>query len=115
MCAALIEPRAALRPQDAPTHGSAHPCALRVPCQSLLGCQPLLVLRPTGPITAITIKLSTIADTLHLDFNQYLAATGVCIGLLMAVCACLELSRHIRRITPFTHEIFAIFVRSLYL
>lgn len=86
-----------------------------MPCQSLLGCQPLLVLRPTGPITAITIKLSTIADTLHLDFNQYLAATGVCIGLLMAVCACLELSRHIRRVTPFTHEIFAVFVRSLYL
>ena len=32
----------------------------------------------------------------------------------MAVCACLELSRHVRRITPFTHEIFAVFVCSIY-
>ena len=32
----------------------------------------------------------------------------------MAVCACLELSRHVIRITPFTHEIFAVFVCSLY-
>ena len=37
----------------------------------------------------------------------------MCIALLMGVCACLELSRHIRRITPFTHEIFAVFVCSI--
>lgn len=81
---------------------------------SLLGCQPLLVLRPTGPITAITIKLSKLADEFKLDFNQYLAATGVWIGVLMVLCAALELSRHIRRITPFTHDIFACFVCSIY-
>lgn len=81
---------------------------------SIAGCQPLLVLRPTGPITAITIKLAAVADRLHLDFNQYLAATGLCIALLMTVCAALELSRHIRRITPFTHDIFACFVCSIY-
>ena len=81
---------------------------------SVLGCQPLLVLRPTGPITAITIKLANLADQFQLDFNQFLAATGVWIGVLMVLCAALELSRHIKRITPFSHDIFACFVCSIY-
>ena len=37
--------------------------------------QPLLVLRPTGPITAICTLLSVYADKFELDFNQYLGAT----------------------------------------
>ena len=81
---------------------------------AVFGAQPLLVLRPTGPITAITIKLSDIADQLGLDFFQYLCATGVCISLLMTAVAATELSRHISRLTSFTHEIFACFVCSIY-
>ena len=69
---------------------------------AVFGAQPLLVLRPTGPITAITIKLSDIADRLGLDFFQYLCATGLCIALLMAAVAATELSRHIARLTAFT-------------
>ena len=69
---------------------------------AVVGAQPLLVLRPTGPITAITIKLSDIADRLGLDFFQYLCATGLCIALLMAAVAATELSRHIARLTAFT-------------
>ena len=82
---------------------------------SLLGAQPLLVLRPTGPITSIIEKLSVLADLLHLDFWRYFAATGACVGLLMALVASLELSRFIRRVTPFTHDVFACFVCSIYL
>ena len=37
-----------------------------------------------------------------------------CVGALMTLCAATELSRHIRRITPFTHDIFACFVCSIY-
>ena len=81
---------------------------------SLVASQPLLVLRPTGPITAITCKLSEIADNLDLNFHVYLAATGVCIGAFMAAIAALGLSRHISRLTPFTHDIFACFVCSIY-
>ena len=81
---------------------------------ALFGAQPLLVLRPTGPITAITCKLSETADQLGLDFHKYLAATGVCIALLMGLIAATELSRHITRLTPFTHDIFACFVCSIY-
>ena len=72
------------------------------------------MLRPTGPITAITCKLSEISDNLGLNFHEYLAATGLCVGALMALIAALELSRHISRLTPFTHDIFACFVCSIY-
>ena len=41
---------------------------------ALLGAQPLLILRPTGPITAIVSKLSDLADAFDLDFYQYRAA-----------------------------------------
>ena len=79
---------------------------------SVVGVQPLLVLRPTGPITAIIIKLSGAADALNLDFYAYLSATGACIGVLMVFVSATELSRHVKMLTPFTHDIFACFVRS---
>ena len=82
---------------------------------ALLGAQPLLILRPTGPITAIIMKLSDLSDSLELDFYQYFAATGVCVGMLMGLVAALELSRHIRRVTPFVADVFACFVCSIYL
>lgn len=81
---------------------------------SVFGVQPLLVLRPTGPITAIIIKLSGAADALNLDFYAYLSATGACIGVLMVFVSATELSRHVKMLTPFTHDIFACFVCSIY-
>ena len=81
---------------------------------ALLGAQPLLVLRPTGPITAITMKLSDTADFFGLDFYEYLSATGLCVATLMVVVAMTEFSRHISTLTAFTHEIFACFVCSIY-
>jgi len=82
---------------------------------ALLGCQPLLVLRPTGPITAILLKLCVLADALQLDFWQYLGATGMFVGLYMILVAGLEMSRWIKHLTRFTHEIFAFFVCSIYI
>ena len=82
---------------------------------ALIGAQPLLVLRPTGPITAITGKLADVADRFGIDFHQFMAATGLCIGFLMALAAATQVSRHIKRLTPFTHDVFACFVCSIYL
>eukprot|EP01043_Picozoa_sp_COSAG02_P016051 COSAG02_NODE_699_length_18369_cov_9.690203_7_plen_227_part_00 len=74
-------------PGTAPPHTHPHPrlCTVRlvpqgqhVPVPSDSPCaddQPLLVLRPTGPITAICTLLSVYADKFELDFNQYLGAT----------------------------------------
>ena len=82
---------------------------------SLLGTQPLLVIRPTGPVTAIIIKLSGTSDHFGFNFHHFLAATGVWVGLLLAAMAVARVSRYAYRLTPFTHEIFACFVCSIYL
>ena len=52
-------------------------------CCALIGVQPLLVIRPTGPITAIMGKLLILADQLSVDFFELLAATGVCVSICM--------------------------------
>lgn len=81
---------------------------------ALIGVQPLLVIRPTGPITAIMGKLSILADQLSVDFFELLAATGVCVSICMFAIAFTRLSTLARRFTPFTLDIFACFVCSIY-
>ena len=81
---------------------------------ALFGCQPLLVLRPTGPITAIIGKIFELSLVCDLDFWQYLAATGYFVGFYMFIVAAFELSRWIKYLTRFTHEIFNFFVCSIY-
>mmetsp|Transcript_63917 Transcript_63917/g.106280 ORF Transcript_63917/g.106280 Transcript_63917/m.106280 type:complete len:591 (+) Transcript_63917:47-1819(+) len=82
---------------------------------ALLGVQPLLIIRPTGPITSILMKLCALADSLSVDIYTLLAATSVFVSLLMFAIAFSGLARHIQRLTPFTYEIFACFVCSIYL
>ena len=84
---------------------------------ALLGCQPLLVLRPTGPITLIVTQLVMLSDEdwMDLQFNQYLGATGFFVGLYMMIIASTEFCRMIKYLTRFTHDIFAFFVCSIYI
>jgi hypothetical protein len=77
---------------------------------SVLGCQALLVLRPTGPITAFLSILFNISVSFNLDFRRYLALTGIFVSLYMTIIASFEVSRLIRHLTRFLHEIFAFFV-----
>jgi hypothetical protein len=81
---------------------------------ALLGCQPLLVLRPTGPITAFVSLLFNVSKSLELPFLPFLACTGIFVGLYMTVIAAFELSRFIKLLTRFLHDIFAFFVCSIY-
>ena len=107
---------------------------------ALFGAQPLLILRPTGyahewrilaqspshgmlpcslhlggrPITAIMGKLSSLADSAGHDFYLLLAATGIWVSLLMFLIAGFRLSTLAQRFTPFTLDIFACFVCSIY-
>lgn len=82
---------------------------------SLLGCQPLLVLRPTGPITAIITFISTLSDSFHFDFFLYLSWTGIFVGIYMFLIASTEMCRFIKLLTRFTHDIFAFFVCTIYI
>ena len=98
------------------------------------GCQPLLVLRPTGPITAFCTLLFNVAKSLHLDFSVFFGWTGasgerrifvfslltrallgVFVGFYMLLVAAFDVSRHIGLLTRFLHEIFAFFVCSIYI
>ena len=47
---------------------------------SVLGCQPLLVLRPTGPITLLIEKLHEVSEWLVLPFWPLFAWTGIFVG-----------------------------------
>lgn len=80
-----------------------------------LGCQPYVVLRPTGPITMLITMLYSISQSIGFDFNSLLATTGLCVGLLMILVAGTELSRFIGHLTRFTCDVFAVFVCSVYI
>eukprot|EP01060_Flectonema_neradi_P024369 TRINITY_DN3312_c0_g1_i3.p1 TRINITY_DN3312_c0_g1~~TRINITY_DN3312_c0_g1_i3.p1 ORF type:complete len:552 (+),score=62.18 TRINITY_DN3312_c0_g1_i3:35-1690(+) len=82
---------------------------------ALFGCQPMLVLRPTGPITAIITTLHSLSKTFDVDFHQYLGATGIFVGIYMIIVAGFEMTRWIKYLTRYTHEIFAFFVCSIYI
>ena len=83
---------------------------------ALLGCQPMLILRPTGPITLILTLLGKLADgVFQVDYFQLLAWTGFFVAFFMTIVAAFEISRFIARLTRFTHEIFAFFVCSIYI
>ena len=81
-------------------------CAAGV-VQSLLGPQPLVVLRPTGPAVLVTVQIYQLslrvwpdeadADGVTARFLQLYSITGLWVGLYMAVISALELSRFCAR------------------
>ena len=82
---------------------------------SIIGCQPLLVLRPTGPITLLFEKLLMFADQHSLPFWPFFAWTGIFVGFLMFLIAAFELSKYIKHLTLFTENIFATFIGIVYI
>lgn len=92
--------------------------------QSLVGAQPLVVLRPTGPIVLTTVSLFQLSGSLwpaEADdpaarvqrFYQLASATGFFVAVNMTIIATFELSRFCDRLTQFTLEIFEVFVCSV--
>jgi solute carrier family 4 (anion exchanger) protein 1 len=82
---------------------------------ALAGAQPLVVLRPTGPITAIVSDLAQIADTFDVDFYELLAATGILTATCMMIIVAFELSRFIGKLTPWSVDVFTCYVCSIYM
>eukprot|EP00435_Cladocopium_sp_Y103_P064241 s199_g25.t3 len=82
---------------------------------SIIGCQPLLVLRPTGPITLLFEKLLMFANEHSLPFWPFFAWTGIFVGLLMFLIAAFELSKYVKYLTLFTENIFATFIGIVYI
>jgi len=82
---------------------------------AVLGCQPLLVLRPTGPVTLLFSKLVGIATDYALPFWPFFAWTGIFVGVLMILIAAFELSRYFDYVTSFVDSIFATFIGFIYI
>ena len=82
---------------------------------SIVGCQPYVVLRPTGPITMLLSKLYAIAGAFGFEYFSFVATTGLWVGIYMAAISAFELCRYTRLLTRFTHDIFAFFVCSIYI
>ncbi len=81
---------------------------------SLVGAQPFVVLRPTGPITMLITQIYGVASGVGVDFFPFLATVGLWVGALMMLVAATELSRYVRHLTRFSHDIFACFVCTIY-
>lgn len=81
---------------------------------AVAGCQPLLILRPTGPITLMLTQLYALHKTLSVDYFTLIAWTGLGIGFWMTLVAMTEFTRHIGMLTRFAHDVFACFVSSIY-
>lgn len=80
----------------------------------LSGC-PLVILRPTGPITAFMNDLYQLAEKNSIDYYALLSWVGVWVGLYMMFIAILGYSKYIVLCTRFLHDIYAVFVCTIYI
>jgi len=82
---------------------------------AVFGCQPLLVLRPTGPVTLLFEKLTHVSTAWELPFWPFFAWTGIFVGLYMLAIAAFNLSKYFKYVTAFTDGIFATFIGFIYI
>ena len=82
---------------------------------ALASPQPLMILRPTGPITLILENLIVLSQTLNMNFWHLIACCGYCTGFYLIIVSSFELSRYTKYLTRFTHETFACYVCSIYI
>mmetsp|Transcript_29619 Transcript_29619/g.34070 ORF Transcript_29619/g.34070 Transcript_29619/m.34070 type:complete len:607 (-) Transcript_29619:47-1867(-) len=76
---------------------------------------PLPVLRPTGPITAFMIDLYGLSETLNVDYYALISWVGCWVGTFLIIIAALDLARYIALCTRFLHDIYAVFVCTIYI
>ncbi len=74
----------------------------------LLGTQPLLILRPTGPITAISIQLHAVSTAFNVDFWTLYGWTGVFVGVYCTLIAAFDVCALIRHVSRFTYVCYRV-------
>lgn len=82
---------------------------------ALASPQPLLILRPTGPITLILENLIVVSQSFNVNFWHLIACCGYCTGFYLIIVSSFELSRYTKHLTRFTHETFTCYVCSIYI
>ena len=82
---------------------------------ALLSGQPLIILRPTGPITLFTTSLFLMSRLLQVDFLQLHAWVGIWVGVVMILVAATDLCSLVRFCGRFTQDIFGAFVAVIFI
>eukprot|EP00550_Attheya_septentrionalis_P003091 CAMPEP_0198282278 /NCGR_PEP_ID=MMETSP1449-20131203/2126_1 /TAXON_ID=420275 /ORGANISM="Attheya septentrionalis, Strain CCMP2084" /LENGTH=593 /DNA_ID=CAMNT_0043978475 /DNA_START=223 /DNA_END=2004 /DNA_ORIENTATION=+ len=82
---------------------------------SLFSACPLPILRPTGPITAFMIDLYQLSAWVGVGYYSLLSWVGFWVGIFFILIALFDLSRYIALCTRFLHDIYAVFVCTIYI
>eukprot|EP00933_Yihiella_yeosuensis_P038737 TRINITY_DN32675_c0_g2_i1.p1 TRINITY_DN32675_c0_g2~~TRINITY_DN32675_c0_g2_i1.p1 ORF type:complete len:567 (+),score=91.57 TRINITY_DN32675_c0_g2_i1:74-1774(+) len=82
---------------------------------AIISGQPLVILRPTGPITVFISQLYLIADGMDIPFLTAQAWTGIFVGTFMIIIAVTDGCSAIRHCSRFTQDLFGFFVSIIFI
>jgi hypothetical protein len=82
---------------------------------ALISGQPLVILRPTGPITVFISQLYKITDPMGVPYLTVQAWTGIFVGLYMIIIAVTDSCAAIRQCSRFTQDLFGFFVSCIFI
>ena len=82
---------------------------------AVLSGQPLIILRPTGPITLFTTSLYLMSQALGVDFLQLHAWVGIWVGVIMLLVALTDWCSLVKYCGRFTQDIFGAFVAVIFI
>jgi len=77
--------------------------------------QPLIMLRPTGPITVFISQLYEITKSLEVPFLPVMAWVGIFVGTYMIIAAVTDGCALIRYCSRFTQDLFGCFVSVIFI
>jgi hypothetical protein len=82
---------------------------------ALISGQPLIMLRPTGPITVFLSQLYVICGDMKLNYLAVQAWVGIFVGTYMVIIAITDTCALIRHVSKFTQDLFGTFVCSIFI
>lgn len=82
---------------------------------ALFSGQPLVILRPTGPITVFISQLYTITDPMGIPYLTAQAWVGIFVGTYMLIIAATDACAAIRHCSRFTQDLFGFFVSVIFI
>merc|ERR1719473_1764723 len=82
---------------------------------AIISGQPLVILRPTGPITVFISQLYKITKPMDVAYLSVQAWTGIFVGLYMVIIAVTDSCAAIRYCSRFTQDLFGFFVSCIFI
>mmetsp|Transcript_51933 Transcript_51933/g.111027 ORF Transcript_51933/g.111027 Transcript_51933/m.111027 type:complete len:544 (-) Transcript_51933:84-1715(-) len=81
---------------------------------AVISGQPLVILRPTGPITVFISQLYKITSPMDVPYLAVQAWTGIFVGTYMIIIAVTDSCAAIRQCSRFTQDLFGFFVSCIF-